>query len=79
MRNSIATKEIIVAIKVEKNHEKYVASKKKNLATKLKSWRQKFLSRQNKTMSQQKDEEEITEDYRDSVFFVATFLTFVAT
>ena len=43
MRNSVATKEIIIAIEVEKNHKRTLQHKK-NVATKLKSWRQSFLS-----------------------------------
>ena len=76
VRNFVATKEIIVAIEIEKNH-KSMSQHSKECCNKVEELevQNSVATKENSVATE--DEDEIIEECRESVFYVATFQTYV--
>ena len=78
VRNYVITKEIIVAIEIEKNH-KSMSQNRKECCNKVEELEAKNSVTTKENYVATEDEEKRTKDCRNSVFYVVTFQTYVAT
>ena len=78
VRNSVATKEIIIATEIEKNH-KSMSQHNKECCNKVEEFEveNSVATKENYVLTE--DEKERIEDCRHSLFYVAKFQTYVAT
>ena len=77
VRNSVVTKEIIVATEIEKNH-KHMSQHSKECCNKVEELKAESSIAAKENYVATEDEENITEDCRGNIFYVATFQTYVA-